>query len=155
MSATNKISICLWFDTQAQEAAEYYCSVFTDSNILATAYYPTEGLADFQKDFAGKVLTVEFELKGQRFLALNGGPTYKFTEAVSMMVDCKDQDEIDYYWEKLSHDPAAEQCGWCKDKYGLSWQVTPEQMMAGMNQKQFAAMMQMKKIDIAALEAAK
>ena len=87
-------------------------------------------------------------------MALNGGPIFKFNEAISLMVDCKDQEEIDYYWEKLSYVPEAEQCGWCKDTYGLSWQITPEQRMAELNQKQFAAMMQMKKIDIAALEAA-
>ncbi len=88
-------------------------------------------------------------------MALNGGPIFTFSEAVSFMIDCEDQAEIDYYWEKLSFVPESEQCGWCKDKFGLSWQITPERRMASMNDKQFAAMMQMKKIDIAALEAAK
>lgn len=154
MANGQRITPCLWFDTQAEEAAQYYCSVFPNSKVTKVTHYPTEGLADFQKDFAGKVLTVEFELDGEYMMALNGGPIFKFNEAISLMVDCKDQEEIDYYWEKLSYVPEAEQCGWCKDKYGLSWQITPEQRMAELNQKQFAAMMQMKKIDIAALEAA-
>jgi predicted 3-demethylubiquinone-9 3-methyltransferase (glyoxalase superfamily) len=155
MATLQKITPCLWFDTQAEEAANFYCEVFgEDSKILRITRYPEEGLADFQKDFAGKVLTVEFELRGQHFLALNGGPVFSFNEAVSLMVDCVDQDEIDYFWDKLSHVPESEQCGWCKDKYGLSWQVTPEHRMAELNPRQFAAMMEMKKIDIAALEAA-
>lgn len=154
MADIQKITPCLWFDTEAEEAVSYYCEVFDNSRIIATTHYPTEGLADFQKDFAGKVLTIQFELNGQSFMALNGGPMFKPNEAVSFMVDCKDQAEIDYFWEKLSHTPESEQCGWCKDKFGISWQVTPEQRMAEMNQKQFAAMMEMKKIDIAALEAA-
>lgn len=155
MATVQKITPCLWFDTQAEEAANFYCEVFGDgSKITRVTHYPEEGLADFQKDFAGKVLTVEFELAGQKFMALNGGPIFKFNEAVSMMVDCKDQEEIDYYWGKLSHVPEAEQCGWCKDKYGLSWQITPEQLMPELNPKQFAVFMQMKKVDIAALEAA-
>ncbi len=155
MAQLQKITPCLWFDTQAEDAAKFYCSVFKDSKITDIKRYPTEGLADFQKDFAGKVLTVQFELNGQSYLALNGGPIFTFSEAVSFMIDCEDQAEIDYYWEKLSFVPESEQCGWCKDKFGLSWQITPERRMASMNDKQFAAMMQMKKIDIAALEAAK
>ncbi len=99
-------------------------------------------------------MTVEFELNGQLFLGLNGGPVFKFNEAVSFMVDCKDQADIDYFWERLSHVSEAEQCGWCKDKFGVSWQITPEQQMAKLSDSQFAAMMQMKKIDIAALQAA-
>lgn len=154
MATLQTITPCLWFDTQAEEAANYYCEVFENSQILKVTHYPTEGLADFQKDFAGKVLTVQFELNGQTFMALNGGPIFKFNEAVSFMVDCKDQAEIDYFWDKLSYVPESEQCGWCKDKFGLSWQITPEQRMAELNPNQFAAMMQMKKIDIAALEAA-
>lgn len=144
----------MWFDTQAEEAAKYYCDVFSDSRIISTSYYPTEGLEDFQKEFAGKVLVVEFELNGQRFSAMNGGPTFKLSEAVSFIVDCKDQAEIDYYWDKLSAVSESEQCGWCKDKFGLSWQVVPASLMTNMSDNQFAAMMQMKKIDIAALEAA-
>jgi predicted 3-demethylubiquinone-9 3-methyltransferase (glyoxalase superfamily) len=155
MTDDQTISTCLWFDRDGEEAANYYCSVFKNSRILATAHYPTEGLADFQKDRAGEVLTVQFELNGHRFLALNGGPDFKFNEAVSFMVNCKDQAEIDYYWEKLSAVPEAEQCGWCKDKFGVSWQITPEKLMAGLNPNQFTAMMQMKKIDINALEEAR
>lgn len=154
MAKVQTITPCLWFDTQAEEAANFYCQVFKNSKITNITHYPTEGLADFQQDFAGKLLTIEFEINGQRFLGLNGGPMFKFSEAVSFMVDCRDQSEIDYYWEKLSHVPEAEQCGWCKDKYGLSWQITPERQMADLNTNQFSAMMQMKKIDIAALEAA-
>lgn len=155
MAEIQKITPCLWFDTQAEEAANFYCEVFENSRIVKIDHYPNEGLADFQKDFAGKVLTVQFELNGQNFMALNGGPTFKFSEAVSFMVDCKDQAEIDYFWERLSSVPEAEQCGWCKDKYGVSWQITPEQRMAELTPNQFAAMLEMKKIDIAALEAAK
>ncbi|MEO5499269.1 MAG: VOC family protein [Candidatus Saccharimonadales bacterium] len=155
MAQVKMITPCLWFDTQAEEAATYYCEVFGgDSKIVSVKHYPEEGLADSQKDFAGKVLTVEFELAGQRFLALNGGPVFKFSEAISFMVNCADQNEIDYFWEKLSHVPESEQCGWCKDKFGLSWQVTPESLMSELNPNQFAAMMQMKKLDIAALKAA-
>lgn len=155
MTNISKITPCLWFDTQAEEAANFYCDIFEDSRITNISHYPEEGLADFQKEFAGKVLVVQFELAGQKFTALNGGPIFTFSEAISMMVDAKDQTEIDYFWNKLSHVPEAEQCGWCKDKFGLSWQITPEQRMAELNQSQFAAMMQMKKIDIAALEAAR
>lgn len=121
----------LWFNGNAKEAAEYYVSVFPDGNILGTNYYPNsteEGLADFQASMAGEVLTVEFEINGMRFIAINAGPEFSFTEAVSFQVDCKDQDEIDYYWEKLSAVPESEQCGWCKDKYGLSWQIVPTNM---------------------------
>lgn len=154
MANLQKITPCLWFDRNAEDAANFYCSVFENSKILVVTHYPTDGLADFQKDRAGEVLTVQFELNGQKFMALNGGPDFKFNEAVSMMIDCADQAEIDFYWEKLSAVPEAEICGWCKDKYGLSWQITPEQLMPELNPNQFAAMMQMKKIDIAALEAA-
>lgn len=155
MATIQPITPCLWFDTQAEEAAKFYCDIFENSRILKMDHYPMEGLADFQKDRAGSVLTVSFELNGQTFMALNGGPDFTFSEAVSFLVDCKDQAEIDYYWEKLSHVPEAEQCGWCKDRFGLSWQITPEQRMTDMTPRQFAAMMEMKKIDIAALEAAK
>src|SRR5690606_35916454 len=102
-----------------------------DGKITSKEYYPSsteEGLADFQLNMAGKVLTVEFELLGMRFVAINAGPEFTFSEAISFQVDCKDQAEIDYYWEKLSAVPESEQCGWCKDKYGLSWQIVPENM---------------------------
>lgn len=124
-----KIVPNLWFDGKAKEAAEFYTSVFPDGKILSTSHYPSskeEGLADFQLDLAGDVLTVDFEIFGTHFTAINAGPEFKFNEAISLSVPCKDQAEIDYYWEKLSSVPESEQCGWCKDKYGLSWQIVPE-----------------------------
>ncbi len=145
-----KITPNLWFDGNAKQAVEFYTSVFPDSKIISTAYYPHEGLADFQKDLAGKELTVEFELNGQRFVAINAGPEFKFNEAISFSIDCADQDEIDYYWSELSTVPEAEQCGWCKDQYGLSWQVVPKDMEELMsNPDAFAKLMEMKKIVIA------
>lgn len=145
-----KIVPNLWFDGNAKEAAEFYVSVFPHSRVIATSYYPKEGLADFQKDFAGKELTIDFELSGNRFTVINAGPEFKFNEAVSFLINCEDQEEIDYYWEKLSSVPESEQCGWCKDKFGLSWQVVPKNMENLMkNPDAFANMMQMKKIVIA------
>jgi len=123
-----KITPNLWFDGNAQDAVEFYLSVFPNSSIIRTDYYPTEGLLDFQKPLAGKVLTIDFELNGNRFVAINAGPEFKFNESVSFSFECKDQAEIDLYWEKLSAVPESEQCGWCKDKYGLSWQIIPENM---------------------------
>ncbi|MDN5275381.1 MAG: yteG [Candidatus Saccharibacteria bacterium] len=153
MSTTaQKITPNLWFDGNAEEAVNYYASVFPDSEIIATAHYPSEGLADFQRDMAGKILTIDFSLGGQRFTAINAGPEFKFTEAVSFVVTCEDQAEIDYYWSKLSALPEAEQCGWCKDQYGLSWQVVPSGMEEMLQRPDaFAHMMQMKKIIIADL----
>ncbi len=143
----------LWFDGNAQEAADYYVSVFPDSKILSTDYYPNtteEGLAEFQLELAGKVLTVEFELSGNRFVAINAGPEFKFNEAVSFSIPCENQQEIDYYWEKLSHVPESEQCGWCKDKFGLSWQVVPKNTAEIMKRPgAFASLMKMHKIIIA------
>lgn len=154
-----KIIPNLWFDGNAKEAVDFYVSVFPNSKIVTTEYYPTEGLADFQKDMAGKELTVEFELgrqgeqAGQRFIAINAGPEFKFNEAVSFMVTCQDQAEIDYYWEKLSAVPEAEQCGWCKDKYGLSWQIVPAGLDEAIKQPgAWQKMMEMKKIVIADLK---
>jgi predicted 3-demethylubiquinone-9 3-methyltransferase (glyoxalase superfamily) len=145
-----KIIPNLWFDGNAKEAVDFYVSVFPESKITGTAYYPTEGLADFQKDLAGKELTIQYELNGNSFTAINAGPEFKFNEAVSFQINCEDQDEIDYYWEKLSAVPESEQCGWCKDKYGLSWQVVPKDMESLMTgPESFAKMMQMKKIVIA------
>lgn len=121
----------LWFDHNAKEAVDYYVSVFPNSKIISTQYYPKtaeEGLADFQADLAGEVLAIEFELNGMRFTAINADSTFKFNESVSFAVPCKDQAEIDRYWEKLSAVPESEQCGWCKDKFGLSWQIVPENM---------------------------
>lgn len=140
----------LWFDHNAKEAVDFYVSVFPDSKILSTSYYPTEGLADFQKEYAGKELTIEFELSGNRFTAINAGSEFKFNEAVSFSIPCKDQEEIDYYWEKLSRVPEAEQCGWCKDQFGLSWQVVPENTEELLKRPDaFQHMMQMKKLVIA------
>lgn len=127
----NKITPNLWFDGNAKEAVEFYISVFPDSKIISTVNYPNsveEGLADFQLNLAGKVLTIDFELSGNRFVAINAGPEFKFNESVSFSIPCEDQKEIDYYWEKLSQVRESEQCGWCKDKYGLSWQVVPRNM---------------------------
>ena len=148
-----KIVPNLWFDGNAKEAAEFYCSVFKDGKIISTEYYPSsaeEGLADFQLDMAGKVLTVEFEILGMRFIGINAGPEFKFNESVSFMIECKDQDEIDYYWEKLSVVPEAEVCGWCKDKYGLSWQVCPADWASLLKKPgAYQTMMNQKKIIIA------
>lgn len=142
-----KIIPNLWFNKNAKDAVNYYLSVFKDGKIIDTSYYPHEGLEDFQKDFAGEVLTIDFEILGQRFLAINAGNDFKFTEAVSFLILCKDQDEIDYYWEKLSAVPQAEQCGWCKDKFGLSWQINPENMGELMKKPNaFEIMMKQKKI---------
>lgn len=147
-----KITANLWFDGNAKEAVDYYVSVFKDSKVLSTEYYPkseAEGLADFQKNLAGQPLTVEFELNGIHFTAINAGPEFRFNEAVSFAVTCKDQAEINYFWEKLSAVPESEQCGWCKDKYGLSWQIVPENMGELMNKPDaFAKLMQMHKIEI-------
>lgn len=148
-----KITPNLWFDGNAKEAVDFYISVFPNSKVISTIYYPTsaeEGLADFQLELAGKVLTIDFELSGNRFVAINAGPEFKFNESVSFSVPCDDQDEIDYYWEKLSSVPESEQCGWCKDKYGLSWQIVPENMEELMEKPNaFANLMNMHKIVIA------
>ena len=131
---------------------EFYTSVFKNSKILSTEYYPKsaeEGLADFQKDLAGKVLTIEFELNGLNFAAINAGPEFKFNESVSFAVECKEQEEIDYYWEKLSSVPESVQCGWCKDKYGLSWQIVPSNMADLMSKPDaYKTLMKQKKIII-------
>lgn len=146
----NKITPNLWFNGNAKEAVDFYVSVFPDSKIISTAYYPNsaeEGLADFQLSLAGKELTIEFELSGQHFTAINAGPEFKFSEAVSFAIACEDQEEIDYYWDKLSKVPQAEQCGWSKDQYGLSWQIVPKNMDTLMERPgAFAKLMEMKKI---------
>lgn len=150
---SQKITPNFWFDGNAKEAVEFYLSVFPDSQIVNTEYYPEsaeEGLADFQLKLAGHELAIDFELAGQRFTAINAGPEFKFSEAISFAVECKDQDEIDYYWEKLSSVPEAEQCGWCKDRFGLSWQIVPQDMIELMQHPgAYARMMQMKKLVIA------
>jgi predicted 3-demethylubiquinone-9 3-methyltransferase (glyoxalase superfamily) len=156
------ISPCLWFDGRAEEAARFYVSIFKKGRITGITRYPSVG-QDVHGGKAGSVMTVEFVLNGLPFLALNGGPLFKFNEAVSLMVLCDTQEEIDYYWEKLSEggDPSAQACGWLKDKFGLSWQVTPSSSIRMFKdhkspgtQRAFAAMMEMKKLDIAALKAA-
>ena len=152
-----KITTFLWFDKEAEEAAKFYCSIFKKSKILGTMRN-FEGVPGSKAD----VLTVEFRLGDQEFVALNGGPQFKFTEAISLMINCKDQKEVDYYWEKLLAGGGKESaCGWLKDKYGLSWQVTPTilmKMIADKNRKKaqraFNAMMQMVKIDIRKLKEA-
>ena len=151
-----RITPNLWFDMESTEAAEFYCSVFPNSKINTTTYYAENGPQP-----AGTVLTVDFELDGQRFTAINGGPQFKFDEAISMLISCKDQQEIDYYWDKLSEGGEEGPCGWLKDRYGLSWQVCPTGMAGMLNdpdggraQRAMQAMLGMKKIDVAALEAA-
>jgi predicted 3-demethylubiquinone-9 3-methyltransferase (glyoxalase superfamily) len=157
-----KISPCLWFDTQGEDAARFYVGIFKNSKIVAISHYPDTGKEIHGKP-AGSVLTVSFELNGQSFTALNGGPHFKFNEAVSFQVECDTQEEVDYYWEKLSQGgpPEAQQCGWVKDKFGLSWQVVPRILPellsdpdAKKSQRAFQALMQMKKLDIAALKRA-
>ncbi len=143
----------LWFDGNAQEAVEFYISVFPDSKIITTDYYPKsaeEGLADFQLNLAGKPLSIEYELSGNRYIAINAGNEFKFNESVSFSIPCIDQEEIDYYWKELSSHPENEQCGWCKDKYGLSWQIVPVNMGELMKKPgAFAKMMKMHKLIIA------
>ncbi|MES2375551.1 MAG: VOC family protein [Bacteroidota bacterium] len=162
MASLQKITPCLWFAGEAKEAAEYYTQIFKNSSIGRTSYYTEEGKEEHQMP-PGSVLTIEFELDGQRFTALNGGPIFKFTEAVSFMVGCDTQEEIDYYWDKLTPggDPKAQQCGWLKDKFGLSWQVYPsimDEMMSDPDTTKVArvmkAFMPMKKLDIAKIKAA-
>lgn len=151
-----RITPNLWFDTQALEAAEFYVSIFPDSSIGEVTHY-IEG----SPGPAGTVQTVNFSLDGQPFTAINGGPQFTFSEAVSLLIDCADQTELDYYWEKLTDGGEPVQCGWLRDRYGLSWQVVPEGWEALMNDpdpdrvaRATAAMLSMVKLDIAALEAA-
>ena len=150
---TKNISICLWFDNQAEEAANFYTTVFKDSKILSASRYGKEGFENHgQKE--GTVMTISFNLNGQSFTALNGGPLFKFNESVSFQVFCEDQEEIDYYWENLTANGGEEgQCGWLKDKYGVSWQIIPDnlsELMSDPSKKGRVtnAFMQMKKLDI-------
>lgn len=147
----------LWFDTQAEQAVAFYTALFPNSKILNTARY-TEEMAKVSGQPAGSVVTIEFEILGQRFIAINGGPIFKFTHAVSFMVECDTQEEIDTYWNALTEGGAEEPCGWALDKYGLSWQIVPrmlnEMMMskdAAKAQRTTHAMLQMKKLDIKGL----
>ncbi|HEX6586200.1 MAG TPA: VOC family protein [Solirubrobacterales bacterium] len=154
---SQKIVPNLWFDTEAEEAAEFYISVFKDGRIVNVTHYRENAPRE-----AGMVMTVEFELLGQRFVGINGGPEFKFDEAVSFQISCKDQDEVDYYWERLIADGGREgQCGWLTDRYGLSWQVTPEGMeevFADADperaKRAMEAMLKMKKLDVEGLRAA-
>jgi predicted 3-demethylubiquinone-9 3-methyltransferase (glyoxalase superfamily) len=153
---TQKITPFLWFDGNAEDAAKFYVSVFKNAKIVATARYGEAGPGP-----KGSAMTVVFELDGERFIGLNGGPQFKFTEAVSFMVDCKTQEEVDYYWEKLSAGGQQQPCGWLKDRFGLSWQVVPSALGEMMSDRDPAksrrvmeAMLKMNKLDIAALRRA-
>ena len=145
-----KIIPNLWFNGNAKEAVDFYLSVFSGCKINATTHYPKEGRADFQRDLAGQILSMVFEMLGERFVAINAGPEFTFNESVSFAITCKDQAEIDYYWDALTKDGGQESvCGWLKDKHGLSWQVAPEGIDEWVqNPKSFARMMEMKKIII-------
>ncbi len=152
-----KIVPNLWFDTEAEEAADFYVSVFEDSRILGVTHYN-----DAVPAKAGTVVTVEWEIEGQRFVGLNGGPQFKFDEAVSFQIECADQEEIDYYWDKLAADGGKEgRCGWVTDRYGLCWQVVPTMLQELLNdpdpdraRRAMAAMLKMGKLDAEALRAA-
>jgi predicted 3-demethylubiquinone-9 3-methyltransferase (glyoxalase superfamily) len=151
-----KIVPNLWFDTEAEEAAGFYTSVFKDSRIVNVTHYTDAGPRP-----AGTVMTVEFELNGQRFLGINGGPQFKFDEAVSFAIECENQDEVDHYWERLSENGEEGPCGWLKDRFGLSWQVVPtgmEELFSDPDpqraERAMKAMLGMSKIDIAALRRA-
>jgi len=146
---------CLWFDTQAEEAAKFYTSVFKNSKIGDTMLYPKAAEAVSGKP-AGSVMTVEFELDGNKFIGLNGGPLFKFSQAMSLMIMCQGQAEVDYFWEKLTAGGQEQPCGWLIDKFGVSWQVTPEGVDKLLNgsEKAMEAFLKMKKIDISQLEAA-
>lgn len=162
MKMTRKIAACLWFDDQAEQAAAFYTGIFPNSRIVAVSRYGDAG-REFHGKPTGSVMTVEFELNGQTFTALNGGPLFTFNEAISLQVYCDTQEEIDHYWEKLSEggDEKARQCGWLKDKYGVSWQVVPQELHAmvadpdyARSQRVIEAIHQMKKLDIATLQRA-
>ncbi|KLU87982.1 hypothetical protein MAPG_06972 [Magnaporthiopsis poae ATCC 64411] len=163
MAATNKLTTCLWFDTQAEEAANHYISIFPNSSIASIQRYNGQGQEVHGKP-AGTVMTVEFVLMGtHRFVGLNGGPHFKHTEAVSFMIECADQAEVDYYWDKIGEggDEKRRECGWIADKFGVSWQVVPKvlkEMLADPDEKKagraMAAMMGMKRMDIEGLKKA-
>ncbi|WP_022899186.1 VOC family protein [Humibacter albus] len=147
------IQPCLWFDDTAREAMEYYVTVFPNSRIVSIEEYPDEALDPHFAGMHGKVLNGRFTLNGVDFVCLDGGPLFPFTEAVSFVVACADQAEIDSYWSKLSHVPESEQCGWCKDRFGVSWQIIPAELGGLLRRpEQIRAMMQQKKIVIAELE---
>jgi predicted 3-demethylubiquinone-9 3-methyltransferase (glyoxalase superfamily) len=160
MPSIQKITPCLWFDDQAEEAAAFYTSIFEGSKILTTSRYGEAG-KEFHGKEPGSAMVVAFELAGQAFTALNGGPVFKFNEALSLQVSCETQAEVDYYWARLSEGGEEGQCGWLKDRYGLSWQIVPSglpELIGGPDprgsQRAAQAMFQMKKLDIAALRRA-
>jgi predicted 3-demethylubiquinone-9 3-methyltransferase (glyoxalase superfamily) len=162
MSMTHRISPCLWFDDQGEEAARFYIDIFPNSRVVAITRYGTAG-HEIHGRPAGSVMTVEFELDGQPFTALNGGPLFTFNEALSLQVNCETQEEVDRYWDRLGAggDPQAQQCGWLKDRYGVSWQVVPTGMVEMMkdpdspaSERAMEAMLKMKKIDLAELQRA-
>ena len=162
MQLTSRIAPCLWFDDQAEAAATFYTGIFKASRITQVSRYGEAGREVHGKT-AGTVMTVAFELEGQAFTALNGGPEFKFNEAISFQINCETQAEVDHYWEKLSAggDPKAQQCGWLKDKYGVSWQVVPTVLVEmitdsdpGKSGRVMEAMLQMKKLDIDKLKRA-
>jgi predicted 3-demethylubiquinone-9 3-methyltransferase (glyoxalase superfamily) len=157
-----KIAPCLWFDDKAEEAAKFYVSIFKNSKVGDITHYGKEGYEIHERE-AGTIMTVEFEIEGQKFVALNGGPIFKFNEAISFQVHCETQKEVDYYWEKLSEggDEQAQQCGWLKDKYGVSWQIAPiilGKMLQDKDVKKsdrvMKALLQMRKLDIITLKQA-
>jgi predicted 3-demethylubiquinone-9 3-methyltransferase (glyoxalase superfamily) len=157
-----KISPCLWFENNGEEAVAYYVSIFKNANVGNVTRYGKEGYAIHKRE-EGTVMTVDFELEGQKFLALNGGPVFKFNEAISFQIYCETQEEVDYYWEKLIEggDKKAQQCGWLKDKYGVSWQVVPTILVKMLQDKDsnkservMKAMLQMQKLDISTLKKA-
>jgi predicted 3-demethylubiquinone-9 3-methyltransferase (glyoxalase superfamily) len=157
---TQKITPCLWFDTQAEEAANAYVSIFKNSRIVSISRYGKEGYEIHGKE-AGSVMVVEFEIEGQRFVALNGGPQFKFNEAVSFQVHCETQEEVDYFWDKLTDQGEEGRCGWLKDKYGLSWQVIPSVLLEMLSdpdpeksQRVTKAFLQMKKFEVEELRQA-
>ena len=162
MAITQRIHPCLWFDDQSEEAARFYTGIFKNSRIVSVTRYGTAGF-EIHRRPAGSVMTVEFELEGQPFTALNGGPLFKFNEAISFEVYCESQEEIDYYWDRLTAggDPKAQQCGWLKDRYGVSWQVVPTGMAEMMKdptspgaQRAMEVVLRSKKLDIAELKKA-
>jgi predicted 3-demethylubiquinone-9 3-methyltransferase (glyoxalase superfamily) len=157
-----RIAPCLWFDGQAEAAAMFYTGIFQHSHIKRITHYPEAG-QEIHHHPAGSVMTVEFDLDGQPFTALNGGPEFKFNEAISLEVHCQTQQDIDYFWERLSAggDPAAQQCGWLKDRFGVSWQIFPDRLTEllmdndrGVAARVMHAMLRMKKIDLNELERA-
>lgn len=162
MGRNDRITPSLWFDTQAEEAALHYTGIFPNSRIVSLVRYGEAG-QETTGGRPGSVMTVAFELDGQSFVALNGGPAFTFNEALSLVVNCEDQDEVDYYWERLGEggDERAQQCGWLKDRFGVSWQVVPRllpRLLADPDPERaarvMAAMLPMKKLDVAALERA-